>query len=149
MARVVCLCLGLLFVAVGLIGFVAPGFLGMHLSVGHNMVNLATGVMAAYFGYFGSYLAAKNFCYVMGTLYGSLGVIGLIAPPGVPLMHGMGPTNHLLSIVPGDLEFGTADSVAHLLVGATFLYGGFSRYIQVEEPKPEVVRVFQKRVSMR
>jgi hypothetical protein len=85
----------------------------------------------------------------MGTIYGSLGVVGLIAPPGVPLMHGMGATAHLLSIVPGDLEFGTADSIVHLMLGVTFLYGGLSRYIQVEQPKPEVARIFQKKVATR
>lgn len=149
MARVVCICLGLMFSTIGLLGFISPGFLGMHLSVGHNMVHLASGVLAVYFGYFGSYLAAKNFCFIFGTLYASLGVIGLIAPPGVPLMHGMGPTNHLLSVIPGDLEFGTADSILNCAIGAAFLYGGFSKYIEVEEPKPEVARVFQKKVATR
>jgi hypothetical protein len=41
---------GLLLVVAGLIGLVAPGLIGMHPSVTHNLVHLVSGGMALFFG---------------------------------------------------------------------------------------------------
>jgi len=148
MARNVCKCLGLFFLAVGLLGFLTPGLMGMHLSVAHNVIHLLTGAIAVFLGFRGTYCAAKNFCFAFGTVYGLLGLAGLLAPPGVPQMHGMAPDQHLLSIVPGHLEFGTADSVVHVLIAALFLYGGFSKY-KVSELKPgDVAQTFKEKVGI-
>ena len=40
MAKTISTVLGVVFILIGLIGFFAPGFLGTHLSVAHNLVHL-------------------------------------------------------------------------------------------------------------
>ena len=41
---------GLLLVVAGLIGLVAPGLIGMHPSVTHNLVHLVSGAISLFFG---------------------------------------------------------------------------------------------------
>jgi hypothetical protein len=59
MAKTVCKLLGVVFVIVGVAGFVAPTLLGAHLTPAHNLVHLVSGAIALYFGFAGSYGAAK------------------------------------------------------------------------------------------
>src|SRR5947207_2682090 len=49
MAKTISTILGVLFLAVGLLGFAAPGLMGMHLSVAHNVVHLVSGAVALFF----------------------------------------------------------------------------------------------------
>lgn len=124
MANRIATVLGIGFLLVGVIGFVAPGILGMHLSPAHNVVHLVTGAVSLYLGLKGSPSAAKTFCVVFGLVYLLLGVAGFVAgsdaAPGVPGPHDA----RLLKVIPGTLEFGTADHSVHILLGAIYLIGG-------------------------
>ena len=61
MAKTVCKILGVVFLLVGVCGFVAPHLLGAHLSPAHNVVHLVSGALALYFGFAGTFSAAKMF----------------------------------------------------------------------------------------
>ena len=106
---------GALLVAVGLLGFAAPGFMGMHLSVVHNVALLLSGAAAIYFGLKATSAAARAFCIVFGAVYGLLGLAGFVA----------GGPDYTLTIIPGALVLGTMDHLVHLTVGAIFLSVGW------------------------
>ncbi|HEY0160754.1 MAG TPA: DUF4383 domain-containing protein [Thermoanaerobaculia bacterium] len=124
MANRVATILGIGFLLVGVLGFVAPSVLGMHLSGAHNVVHLVTGAVSLYLGLKGSPSAAKTFCVAFGAVYLLLGVAGFVAgsdgAPGVPGPH----DTRLLKLIPGTLEFGTMDHIVHILLGAIYLIGG-------------------------
>ena len=61
MAKTVCKILGVVFLLVGLLGFVQPDFLGAHLSRAHNVVHIVSGAIALYLGFAGTLAAAKTF----------------------------------------------------------------------------------------
>ncbi|HEX8618714.1 MAG TPA: DUF4383 domain-containing protein [Thermoanaerobaculia bacterium] len=88
MAKRISTIMGLGFLLVGIIGFIAPSMLGMHLSVTHNVIHLVTGAASLYFGLKASLGAAKTFCIAFGLVYLLLGVAGFVAgdhsAPGVP-----------------------------------------------------------------
>src|SRR5437868_14344083 len=91
--------LGGFLVIAGLIGFAAPGFMGMHLSIAHNLIHLLSGALALYFGLGGSLSAARAFCTIFGLVYGLLGLLGFIlAGPG-----------GMWTVVPDRLMLGTMD----------------------------------------
>ncbi len=131
MAKTIATILGAGFVLVGLIGFVAPGFLHTHLSLTHNCIHLASGIAALYFGLAGTLGGARLFDIVFGLVYGLLGVAGFIfGTPGAPTLTGMAtqsmtPDQHLLKVIPGSLELGTADHTLHIVLAILFLIGGF------------------------
>jgi len=106
---------GALLVVVGLLGFAAPGFMGMHLSALHNVLLLLSGVVAIYFGVKATPAAARAFCLVFGMLYGLLGMAGFVA----------GGMDFALTIIPGALVLGPMDHLFHLILGATFLVVGW------------------------
>ncbi len=128
MAKTVSKILGIAFILVGILGFFAPGFLGTHLSMPHNLVHLVSGALALYFGMFGSLAGAKYFCIAFGVVYFLLGVAGFVAgSPGAPTMSGMehmGSDPRLLRVIPGTLELGTHDHALHVLLGLIFLVAG-------------------------
>jgi asparagine N-glycosylation enzyme membrane subunit Stt3 len=128
MAKTVATLLGVLFILVGLIGFVAPGFLGTHLSLAHNLVHLISGAVSLYFGLKGTLAAARLFCIVFGLVYGLLGLCGfLLGGAGQHTIPGIthGTDSRLLTVIPGSLEFATMDHVVHLLLAVIYLIGGF------------------------
>jgi len=98
----------------GLLGFIAPGFMGMHLSAAHNVVLLLSGALAIYFGLMATQAAGRTFCLVFGTVYGVLGLAGFVA-------GGAGYT----FTIPGALVLGTMDHLVHLIFGAVFLCVGW------------------------
>jgi hypothetical protein len=112
MAKTVTKILGVVFLLVGLIGFVAPGILGMHLSVAHNIVHLISGALALYFALTGTLRAVRSFCLIFGIVYGLLGVLGLVAGTGA---------ERILTVIPGQLILGKMDHIVHVLLGAVFL----------------------------
>ena len=129
MAKTIAKILGAVFILVGLIGFIMPGFLGTHLSLAHNLVHLISGALALYFGFSGSLASARLFCIIFGIVYGLLGVCGFLLGSAqastIPGMAGMGIDNRLFKVLPGTLEFGTMDHIVHILLGVLFLIGGF------------------------
>lgn len=70
---------GVLLVLIGLLGFCFPNFLGVHLSPMLNLVHLATGALAVYFGLKSTSLGAgRTFCMAIGVLYSLLGLSGFV-----------------------------------------------------------------------
>lgn len=136
MAKTIATILGIVFLLVGVVGFVSSGFLGTHLSTMHNLVHIISGAVALYFGLAGSLAGARLFDIVFGAVYGLLGIAGFLlggsGTPTVPGMAGMGPDSRLFSVIPGTLELGTMDHTVHILLGIIFLIGGFLTKAGVE-----------------
>jgi len=117
MAKTLSTILGIGFILVGIVGFLAPGLLGMHLSLAHNLIHLVSGALALYFGLAGTLGAARTFCLVFGAVYLLLGLAGIVAGDGEA---------RLLTVLPGQLTLGMSDHLVHVLLGALFLIGGFT-----------------------
>ena len=113
MAKTVCKVLGVVFLLVGVAGFVNQGLLGAHLTPPHNVVHIVSGVIALYFGFAGSLSGAKGFSLVFGVLYLALGTCGMAFGVDAGRMWTVGP-----------LHFGQVDHSIHILLGVAFLAGG-------------------------
>jgi hypothetical protein len=127
MAKTICTLLGAVLLLVGIVGFVAPGLMGTHLSLAHDLVHILSGALALYFGLAGTLAGARAFCLAFGAVYLLLGIVGFLlgaAGPVSPGMPGMSPDSHLFKVLPGILELGTMDHCIHLLLGIVFLAGG-------------------------
>jgi hypothetical protein len=110
---------------VGLLGFAAPGFIGMHLSALHKVLFLLSGAVAIYFGLKATPAAASIFCMVFGAVYGLLGLAGFV----------LGGSDYTFTIIPGALVLGTMDHLVHLILGALFLsVGWFERAVTATPP---------------
>jgi len=119
MAKTIATILGIIFIAVGLLGFASPNVMGMHLSMAHNIVHLVSGVVALYVGLQGSFDAARTFCIIFGVVYGLLGAAGFVFG---------GAADHMLTVVPDQLVLGTMDHIVHIVLGAIFLIAGLVRH---------------------
>ena len=117
MAKTIAKILGAVFILVGLIGFIMPGFLGTHLSLAHNLVHIISGAVALYFGFSGTLASARLFCIIFGIVYGLLGVVGFLL--------GTGPDRMFEALAGLGLHLGTMDHIVHILLGVLFLIGGF------------------------
>lgn len=117
MAKTIAKILGVVFILVGILGFVVPNLLGAHLSTSHNLVHIISGAIALYFGMAGSLSAARMFCIVFGVVYLLLGVAGFAL--------GDGPDRMFEALAPLGLHLGTMDHIIHVLLGLVFLVGGF------------------------
>ena len=128
MAKTVCKLLGVVFILVGIAGFVQPGLLGTHLSLAHNLVHIISGAIALYFGFAGSARGARTFCLLFGAVYLLLGIVGFVlGKPDVSTMvgmTGMAADPKLWKVLPGTLELGRMDHIVHCLLGVVFLIGG-------------------------
>jgi hypothetical protein len=117
MAKTYCKILGVLMLIAGVAGFAAPRLLGFHLTLVHNLIHLATGALAAYFGFAGGYGGARNFCRVFGIVYGLVALLGFVAPG-------------LLSTILGHPGLSAADLMAdnvfHVAVALASLAAGFA-----------------------
>ena len=120
MAKTVCKLLGLIFVILGIAGFVAPELLGAHLNLPHNVVHLVSGAIALYLGFSGSASAARTFCLIFGIVYLLLGICGWFLGTGA---------EHMLNV--GPLMLGKMDHIIHILLGVIFLVGGLLRRSEV------------------
>ena len=116
MAKTVAKLVGVVFIAVGIVGFYEPNLLGAHLGKTHNVVHLASGVVSLYLGLKGSLGAARTFCIVFGIVYGLLGAAGFVA--------GAAPDYHLA--ITEHLNLMTRDHIIHIAIGVLYLIGGFS-----------------------
>lgn len=122
-AQEVCVVLGTASIVVGLIGFVADNFLGGHFSYTHNVIHVVSGILAVWFG-FDNLINAKRFAYVFGAVYGALGILGfIVGTSGLPSHGAIHPDRFLWKPAPEILEFGTADHILHVLIGAAFIIG--------------------------
>ncbi|MCA1633443.1 MAG: DUF4383 domain-containing protein [Acidobacteria bacterium] len=128
MAKTVATLIGVLFILVGIVGFLAPGVAGFHLSMAHNLIHIVSGAVSLYFGLKGTLAGARLFCIVFGAVYGLLGVAGfLFGGAGNHTMSGIahGADSRLLSVIPGALELGTVDHTFHIFLTIVFLAAGF------------------------
>lgn len=126
MTKTICKILGFVFLIVGLLGFVAPTILGMHLTLLHNVIHLISGALALYFGFAATDAAAHTFCWVFGIVYLLIGILGFVAPgvvAGLIGHRGMGLTAHDL----------TPDNAVHIILGVIFIVAAFIR-----APRPAV-----------
>jgi hypothetical protein len=113
MAKTICKVLGVIFLLVGIAGFVKSDLLGAHLSLAHNLVHIVSGAVALYFGFAGSLSGARGFCLIFGVVYLALGILGMALGTGETRLWVVGP-----------LHLGTADHGIHILLGVIFLAGG-------------------------
>lgn len=113
MAKTVCKILGVVFVLVGVCGFVKSDLLGAHLTMAHNVVHIVSGLIALYFGFAGALSGAKAFCLVFGVVYLALGILGMALGSAEGRMWHVGP-----------LALGQSDHGIHILLGVIFLAGG-------------------------
>jgi Domain of unknown function (DUF4383) len=116
MANRVATILGVVFLLVGVLGFVMPNLLGAHLSLAHNVIHLVSGAISLWLGLKGTPSGAKNFCIVFGAVYLLLGIAGFALGTG---------EHRMLTVLPGQLELGTMDHIIHVVLGAVYLAGGF------------------------
>ena len=125
MAKTICKLLGVVFLLVGIIGFVKPDLLGTHLSMAHNLVHILSGIIALYFGFAGTLSGARGFALAFGAVYLLLGIVGFImGGPGASTIANMTMEDgRLWKVIPGTLELGTADHAIHILLGIVFLAG--------------------------
>jgi hypothetical protein len=122
--------MGIVFILIGLVGFISDNFMGTHLSMTHNLIHLISGAVALYLGLKGSLSAARLFCLAFGAVYLLLGLAGFLfnsgTTTGLPANLTDGGTNtHMLHVLPGALELGIMDHIVHVLLGLIFLVGGF------------------------
>jgi len=116
MAKTISTILGIVFLLVGLVGFVKPDLMGTHLSLAHNLIHIISGAVALYFGLAGTLSAAKTFCFAFGVVYGLLGVAGF-------LLGKRATDPRLFKILPGILELGRVDHTLHIMLGILFIIG--------------------------
>ncbi|BBL78263.1 membrane protein [Rubrobacter xylanophilus] len=118
--RTVALVLGVVFLLIGILGFVPGVTTGEGYLLGifavnalHNVVHLVVGVLGIAAYYWERY--ARLYCQVLGVVYLVIGVLGFI--PGITVGGDM-----LLGIIHVNL----ADNLLHLVVGAVAAYFGFA-----------------------
>ena len=114
MAKKLVMILGVVFILVGLLGFVMDPILGIfQVDLVHNLVHLASGVLAVIFagkaapGYAMAKLIIKL---INGVVYALVAVFGLVLPGEKVL---------------GLIEANLADDILHVVLAAVFLYAGF------------------------
>ena len=117
MANRIATILGVLFLLVGLLGFVMPNLLGAHFTLAHNVIHLVSGAISLWLGLKGTPGGAKTFCLVFGLVYLLLGVCGFLLGTG---------DDRMLTLIPDQLMFGTMDHIIHVLMGAIYLFGGLT-----------------------
>lgn len=131
MAKTIATIMGVVFILVGLLGFVLRDMLsdalGMHLSLTHNLVHLISGAVSLYFGTAGTISGARTFDILFGVVYGLLGLLGfLVGHQAVPTPGVPGPAgDNIWKVIIGHLELGAADHVVHILIAIVYLIGGF------------------------
>lgn len=98
---------GLVFLLLGLYGFIDPGGFGLfHLGAAHNVIHLIVGLLGLAASSGEGY--AYRYAQVIGVFYLLLAVLGVFTGDLFGLMH-----------------VGLADNALHFVVGAIALYFGF------------------------
>lgn len=108
MAKTYCQVVGIVLLALGVIGFMTSSLLGAPTTTVHNLIHLISGAVLAYFAFTGG--PVKMGAQVFGVIYTIVGVLGFIS---AGTLAGLGvPTNMLYNLI-------------HLVVGVAGLYVGF------------------------
>lgn len=109
MAKTLVTILGVVFLAVGVLGFVNDPVLGLFEVNGfHNLVHLLSGVLALGAVAMGE-AAVRTFSKIFGLVYGLVAVLGFFMES--PLL--------------GLIEVNMADNFLHIVLAVVFLYIGF------------------------
>ncbi|HXH32644.1 MAG TPA: hypothetical protein VNJ01_17735 [Bacteriovoracaceae bacterium] len=125
--QTICLAMGVLSLLVGVVGIFSSDFMGMHLSMTHNILNIGTGALALWAAYAQDHHRAYNTCMAFGALFGLVGVAGfIIGQPGYPSVGNLAPDTNLLRIIPNVLEYGTIEHLMNLIRGGIFLIGAMA-----------------------
>jgi hypothetical protein len=122
MAKRIATLLGIVFILVGIVGFLKHDLLGAHLSMLHNVIHLVSGALALYFGLKGTLAQAKLFCLIFGAVYALLGVVGYL----------LGNPDHdrEWKVLEG-LVLGRMDHIIHILLGVIFLIGALMTKVDI------------------
>lgn len=145
----VCIGMGIVFVLAGLAGIIMPGMFGLHLSLTHNVVHLASGALSLWCGYADDPKKSYLFCIGFGIVYGLLGLAGFIfGEPGYPGVGHMEADENLLRIIPNAFELGTSDHALHVVLGAAFLLSAYAMKKKHDTAGRSIVKV-QSRTSER
>ena len=103
--------LGVVFLAIGVLGFVNDPILSIFEVNGlHNVVHLVSGALALWAVSMGAG-ATKTFSKVFGVVYGLVAVLGFALP----------------SLMTSLLDVNMADNILHIVLAVIFLYLGFGR----------------------
>ena len=110
MEKTIVTVLGVVFVAIGLLGFVNDPILGIfEVDAMHNIVHLLSGVLALGAVAMGMD-AVRTYSKIFGVVYGLVAVVGLLTAGDMLL---------------GVMEVNLADDLLHVVLAAAFLYVGF------------------------
>jgi hypothetical protein len=118
MARTFCRILGIATLLMGVAGFVDSHLLGFHLTPVHNIIHLATGVVASYCGFAASYGACRTFCRAFAGIYGLVALLGFVAPGVLGRILGH-PGLSTAELMP--------DNLLHVVITLGSLVAGLSR----------------------
>lgn len=111
--------LGVVFVVVGLLGFMNDPVLGVfEVDMLHNVIHLAAGLLALAAVGMGESMM-RLYARVFGLVYGLVGVLGILIPGDMVL---------------GLFEANMADHVLHLVLAAVLLYVGFAMKSESTDP---------------
>lgn len=140
--KVIANCLGVILCGTALIGFMDNDFMKMDLSPLHNCFLLLIGAACFYFGVQGTIFQARYMCRVVGVLFFALGAMTLLAGPGTATAGGVEiQSDHVLRLIPNQLEYTTADGIRDLIVGVVGLIAGFlprQQEIDIEDRAAEI-----------
>lgn len=139
-ANQTCWYLGVLLIAIALVGLVAPGIFSAHLNMAHNILFLVTGAGSLILGLIKPDYIATKICYALGAFYLLLGIAGFAF--GVralsltrPTVSGLPAESAFLwRLIPGRFELGTVDHSIHLAVGILFFIGA---YLTIRKPRAD------------
>jgi hypothetical protein len=110
MAKLACWVFGLLFVVIGAVVIVR----GAEVDLYHNLLHIATGVVALGVGVSRSSSAAKAFCFGSGAFYLALGGLGMV----------LGDSSLDRQWQPGPLSLDVGDHIFHIVLGSILLASG-------------------------
>ncbi len=104
---------GVVFILLGLIGFVNDPILGIfEVDTLHNLVHLASGILALVFASQGE-AQARRFALILGIVYGLVTILGFLS----------GDSGEILGLI----STNGADNVLHLVLTIVFLVVGLKK----------------------
>jgi hypothetical protein len=120
MTKILLEILGTMLVVLGVAGFVSPEIGGVNLTLSHNLLLIAAGVVALACGLEAPDSAARIWSWALATLFGLLGVAGfLLGEPGT-VADSPRFERYAWELLDDELEFGGSDHLLHLVVSAAF-----------------------------
>jgi hypothetical protein len=123
----ICAGVGMAFIMLVFIGIIFPGFMGMHLSIAHNLIFIISGAISIWVGYIADSRKAYALCVGLGGMYAFLGVVGyLFGQPGYPNVGQASFDKNLLTVIPDLLEFGSKSHAVHLFFSFILLFTAFA-----------------------